>query len=234
MKGIAQAAQSQTTAQQKAATNQFYTIGRQISLLANDTSYQGLNLLNTSTSTLNVVFSEKSNSSFIQTGFHLNSTVNTGTNLSLGLFTNNIGAFAGTNAVFGAKGTTFNARYIFGGNAAAGALQTFTAFGSYSSGILVNTGSSRFQATVTVIDNAINQLRAISATLGSNVALLKTRSAFTSDYIVTIQGGSSKLTLADLNEEGANLVSLQTRQSLGIQSLSFAGQSQQGILKLFG
>ncbi len=39
--------------------------------------------------------------------------------------------------------------------------------------------------------------------------------------------------LADLNEEGANLLALQTRQQLGIQSLAFAGQSEQSILGLF-
>jgi hypothetical protein len=42
-----------------------------------------------------------------------------------------------------------------------------------------------------------------------------------------------KLRLADLNEEGANLLALQTRQQLGIQSLAFAGQSEQSILGLF-
>ena len=41
------------------------------------------------------------------------------------------------------------------------------------------------------------------------------------------------LMLADLNEEGANLLALQTRQQLGIQSLAFAGQSEQSILGLF-
>ncbi|HBM11605.1 MAG TPA: flagellin, partial [Rhodospirillaceae bacterium] len=41
---------------------------------------------------------------------------------------------------------------------------------------------------------------------------------FTNEYVNTLQGGSDKLTLADLNEEGANLVALQTRQQLGIQS----------------
>jgi len=41
------------------------------------------------------------------------------------------------------------------------------------------------------------------------------------------------LTLADINQEGANLLALQTRQQLGITSLSFAGQAEQSILGLF-
>jgi flagellin-like hook-associated protein FlgL len=42
------------------------------------------------------------------------------------------------------------------------------------------------------------------------------------------------LTLADLNEEGANLLALQTRQQLGINSLALASQSERSILALFG
>ena len=45
--------------------------------------------------------------------------------------------------------------------------------------------------------------------------------------------GHPKLTLADITEEGANLVALQTRQQLGISSLSFAAQSEQSVLALF-
>ncbi|MBT5297697.1 MAG: flagellin-like protein, partial [Rhodospirillaceae bacterium] len=52
-------------------------------------------------------------------------------------------------------------------------------------------------------------------------------------YVNTLTAGAGKLTLADLNEEGANLLALQTRQQLGIQSLAFAGQSEQAILGLF-
>jgi len=45
--------------------------------------------------------------------------------------------------------------------------------------------------------------------------------------------GRPILTVADQNEEGANLLSLQTRQQLGVISLSLANQSQQAILRLF-
>ena len=38
---------------------------------------------------------------------------------------------------------------------------------------------------------------------------------------------------ADLNEEGANLLALQTRQQLGVTALSLASQSQQSVLRLF-
>jgi flagellin-like hook-associated protein FlgL len=51
--------------------------------------------------------------------------------------------------------------------------------------------------------------------------------------INTLQTGADNLTLADTNEEGANMLMLQTRQNLGISSLSMASQAAQAVLKLF-
>ena len=93
--------------------------------------------------------------------------------------------------------------------------------------------TTQINAAVTDLESALTTLRTKSQNLGSNVALLQTRLEFTETYVNTLQGGSDKLTLADLNEEGANLLALQTRQQLGIQALSFAGQAEQGILGLF-
>ena len=41
-------------------------------------------------------------------------------------------------------------------------------------------------------------------------------------------------TLADANEEGANLLALQTRQQLSTTALSLASQASQAVLRLFG
>jgi flagellin len=83
------------------------------------------------------------------------------------------------------------------------------------------------------LDSALTTLRSRTQTLGANVAVLNTRLDFTKAYVNTMTAGAGKLTLADLNQEGANLLALQTRQQLGIQSLAFAGQSEQSILGLF-
>ena len=93
--------------------------------------------------------------------------------------------------------------------------------------------TSTIEALTTELDSALTTLRARTQTLGSNVALLQTRLDFTSNYVNTLESGAGKLTLADLNEEGANLLALQTRQQLGISALAFAGQAEQGILGLF-
>jgi flagellin-like hook-associated protein FlgL len=93
--------------------------------------------------------------------------------------------------------------------------------------------TTELTARITNLDSALTTLRSRAQSLGANVAVLQTRLDFTKNYVNTLTAGAGKLTLADLNEEGANLLALQTRQQLGIQSLAFAGQSEQSILGLF-
>ena len=50
--------------------------------------------------------------------------------------------------------------------------------------------------------------------------------------INTLEDGAGNLTLADMNTEAANLLALQTRQSLSQNSLSLASQADQSILQL--
>lgn len=84
------------------------------------------------------------------------------------------------------------------------------------------------------LDASIATNNSTAKALGTNVAILNTRLEFTKEYVNSQKEGAGKLTLADTNEEGANLVSLQTRQQLGVQALSFAGQTEQSVLRLFG
>jgi len=99
-------------------------------------------------------------------------------------------------------------------------------------GALLSTTSARAIA-IAELDAAIASLNAKAKSLGSNVALLQTRLDFSKNYANELQSGADKLVLADITQEGANLVALQTRQQLGIASLSFAGSSEQSILSLF-
>ncbi|NKB57300.1 MAG: flagellin [Alphaproteobacteria bacterium] len=96
------------------------------------------------------------------------------------------------------------------------------------------TADSNIDLAITAVNSAITTLRTTAATLGSNATVLQTRLNFTEDLVNTLEGGAGKLTLADLNEESANLLALQTRQQLGINSLSLAAQSERSILALFG
>lgn len=88
-------------------------------------------------------------------------------------------------------------------------------------------------AAVAELDAAISSIRSTASTLGSNAAFLEAREEFTSKLINNLESGAANLVNANLEEESANLLALQTRQQLGIQSLSFSNQSQQSILRLF-
>ena len=69
--------------------------------------------------------------------------------------------------------------------------------------------------------------------MSNNLAIVNTRLDFTTNMINTLQKGADNLTLADMNEEGANLLMLQTRQALGTTALSLASQAAQSVLRLF-
>ena len=83
------------------------------------------------------------------------------------------------------------------------------------------------------LDQAVITLRQQASTFGGNLSVVDTRSDFTENMINTLVGGASNLTIADTNEEGANLLALQTRQSLGTTALSLASQADQNVLQLF-
>jgi flagellin len=88
--------------------------------------------------------------------------------------------------------------------------------------------------TLSSIDGALTTLRAQASAFGSTLTTVQTRQDFTKNLINVLQTGSDNLVLADTNLEGANLLALQTRQSLSTTALSLANQSNQAVLKLFG
>jgi len=83
------------------------------------------------------------------------------------------------------------------------------------------------------MDTAITTLRTNTQTLAANLNIITTRQSFTDAMVNTLQTGADNLTLADMNQEGANMLMLQTRQSLGTTSLSMSSQAAQSVLKLF-
>jgi len=162
---------------------QFNELLSQIDSIANDSTFNGINLLQASPDNLDVVFNEDNTSNLTITGLD-STTASTGINL----------AVAGNN---------------FGANA-------------------------NIDTALTAVSAALVTLRGNASTMGSSNTILKTRLDFTQNLVNTLEGGSGKLTLADLNEESANLLALQTRQQLGLNSLSLAAQSERAILSLFG
>jgi flagellin-like hook-associated protein FlgL len=80
---------------------------------------------------------------------------------------------------------------------------------------------------------ALTTLRSQAQAFGSNLSTVQIRQDFTKSMINTLQTGADSLTLADSNEEGANLLALQTRQQLSTTALSLASQASQAVLRLF-
>ena len=85
----------------------------------------------------------------------------------------------------------------------------------------------------TALASASSTLRSQASTFGSNLSVVQNRLDFTKGLINALTTGADALVLADTNEEGANLLALQTRQQLSQTALSLSNQAQQGVLRLF-
>jgi flagellin len=196
MQGILQSAKTETAAERKSAAQQFNTLAAQLNQLLNDSTYQGLNLVNSTTTNLTLQFSQTSTSTLKIAGENL---------------------LVSKSVSVGALGSVLATKL------------TLTKFSTAVS----HNKTSVFDIAYAALTNTISKFQSAAASLGSNVSFLQTRLSFTEQYIATLQGGANKLTVADVNQESTNLVTLQTRQQLAIQSLSIATQSEQAVLRLF-
>jgi flagellin len=204
MKALAQSAISspESTTRAKLAS-QFNELRSQVDNLAEDSSFNGVNLLKNSTAAftggadqLTVKFNERTDTASV------NQLVVSGLNST------SFGEILATAAVATGGGTD-----VWGvtGTAAVTAIT----------------------ASIRALDSALVTVRQTAQEFGTNSAMLQIRADFTTNLINTLKGGASELVNADLNEESANLLSLQTRQQLGTISLSIAQRSEQSILRLF-
>jgi flagellin len=197
MEGIVNGASTQTASQRASAATQFNTLGSQLSTLLNDSSYQGLNLVNSTASNLTLQFS-----------------INSASTLKI----------SGQNLLFSKLVT--GGKALAKGSVAATTLITVK-FSAVSNKI------SKFTAVYNALQTAVFKAQAAAQSLGTNVNFLQTRMSFTQAYMTTLNQGASDLTVADVNQESTNLVTLQTRQQLALQSLSIATSSEQSVLRLF-
>jgi flagellin len=116
---------------------------------------------------------------------------------------------------------------------------TINAIDASATGLLLNNSSNNWATTADIglastdLSNALTSLRSQAQAFGSNLSTVQIRQDFTKAMINTLQTGADSLTLADSNEEGANLLALQTRQQLSTTALSLASQASQAVLRLF-
>lgn len=215
MKSVATSAKSATTsAEVTDLTSQYNELMAQLDTLADDAIYKGVNLLQSDT--LNVVFNTNDDNLAVA-GFNAHASGLGLAGVSLGNWFNTAAAAQSAVAtVVGASGTI-----ITPGSPAVAAQDG-------------GANASAINAALSLIDAAVDTLRSKAKSLATNLGIVTTRQDFTDKMIATLKIGGDNLTLADMNEEGANMLMLQTRQALGIQSLSIASQSAQQVLQLFG
>ncbi len=94
-------------------------------------------------------------------------------------------------------------------------------------------GMAAINTSLSQLSAAGDTLRVRASSLSSSLAIVQARADWADQMIATLQAGAGALTDADMNEEGANMLMLQTRQSLGTTALSLSAESAQSVLKLF-
>jgi flagellin-like hook-associated protein FlgL len=116
---------------------------------------------------------------------------------------------------------------------------TVNAVNFTAAGLTLNNSNNNWATTADIalastdLTAALTKLRSQAQSFGSNLSTVQIRQDFTKAMINTLQTGADGLTLADSNEEGANLLALQTRQQLSTTALSLASQASQAVLRLF-
>lgn len=161
--------------------NQYNDLLTQLDNIVTDSSYKGINLLDSSN--LDVAFNEDNTTNITLTGFSAKS-----------------------------GGATVTAASVTWG---AGTLGT------------------DLDTVETTLNASLENLNVKTSELASNLSVLKVRELFITDSVNTLEEGANKLTAADMNEEAANMLTLQTRQQLGMTALSMANQAAQSIMRLF-
>ena len=147
----------------------------------------------------------------------------------------------------GYKGTNLLGKDTLSVNFEGGAL-TVKGFSATSSDLGVNTSgvaTSSFgsdnkwaiakdiNADLVNIDKGLAKLSSEASKLSSSLSVINIQQDFSTQKINILTQGANQLTAADTNEEGANMLMLQTRQSLGTTALSLSSQAAQSVLRLF-
>jgi flagellin-like hook-associated protein FlgL len=244
MKGVVNNALGNTDSDARADLGkQFNELIHQIGTAAADSSYQGINLLQTSGEdgeSETVQFNETFDESTLEVkGFSMeaaNYTSATGAVADIAA-----GDITGVTQISVAGVGTVNASLVIStqdSTDAIGVQGYSSTVANAATGGAVDWASSNYKTeladVITQLEAYDNELKTQSGALANNLSTITTREEFSTNLINTLTEGADKLTLADLNEEGANLLALQTQNQLATQSLSLASQQSQSVLQLLG
>lgn len=109
-----------------------------------------------------------------------------------------------------------------------------TGASAWSAASAANVTAASITAALTSLATASTTMQGVASGLSANLSIVSARQNFTNNMMNVLVTGADHLTLADMNEEGANMLILQTRQSLGTTALSLSSQAAQSVLRLFG
>jgi flagellin len=107
-----------------------------------------------------------------------------------------------------------------------------TAAGDWENATIA-TGTTAIEADLALLTTAVTTLRTNAAKFGTNLSIVQNRQDFTEGMIDTLTAGSDLLIVADPNEEGANLLALNTRSQIAQTTLAMASQADSAVLRLF-
>jgi flagellin len=189
-------------------------------------SFNGVNLLDGSTTTTNIVNSFSRNASGTTSTGVL--TVDTGT-IALGGAGSAGGLLGASLGLANSTGALDNSSSTSGAYAA----DSLLGFSLTTASGTGTAGSTDLNVLATAIDTAISAVTAGAAQLGQYSTTVNNQLSFTSSLSDAITSGVGSLVDADMNVASTRLQALQTQQQLGIQALSIANQNSQLILKLF-
>lgn len=89
------------------------------------------------------------------------------------------------------------------------------------------------EKSIDEVQNALADLRRQGREFSNYNSIITSRDDFMGTLSNILTEGADKLTLADVNEESANMLALSSRQMLATNALSLAAQSSRSILSLF-
>lgn len=90
----------------------------------------------------------------------------------------------------------------------------------------------RLETLLGNLQGARTDIRQLASQLGTAETIIQNRQDFTKALTNVLRTGADNLTLADMNEEAANSLALQTKQQLGQSALALATRNDQAILQL--
>ena len=131
--------------------------------------------------------------------------------------------YALANATGGSKLTILPANLGVGNT---GGAISFTATASFTTATTAATFLSLVNTSIIAVNSAV-------AKLGTASNAITTHLNFISNLQDSLTQGVGNLVDADVAKESAQLTALQTKQQLGVQALSIANSSKQGLLSLF-